>query len=218
MIDRAESAFMLNKWEDLIVKNHDEILAQNTYSKDQWALTKLADEFPICALPKGQVAFVADLWGRFSIKLMHLGLAKPATFVHYTSAKNEPSAPHFKTPMTRDEMQAAAAAAGSDPAATGSRLLLADEEESTVGFKRRESTSFVTRDHAPEHIPRTPNFQVKSHDLRKRRGGIRIPQHVQMRQTRLPGGAPVPGVHQAIHHGELPVQKKGEQEGGDKGE
>ena len=74
-MDREFSAAMLQKWEDMITENHDLILAQNTYSKDQWALMQLVEDYKVCALPEGQVTFVADLWGRLTTVLTSLGFS-----------------------------------------------------------------------------------------------------------------------------------------------
>ena len=110
LIDRETSALMLKKWEVMIQENHDIILAQNKYSKDQWALMQLTDNYNVCALPGGHITFVADFWSKNVAPFFtKLGLTKPATFMHYTSAKNEKSAPHFKTKISAEELQRTAA-------------------------------------------------------------------------------------------------------------
>jgi hypothetical protein len=213
-MDREFSAAMLQKWEDMITENHDLILAQNTYSKDQWALMQLVEDYKVCALPEGQVTFVADLWGRLTTVLTSLGLGRPATFVHYTSAKNDASAPHFKTKMSREELKEAAAAdetsvvgggRGSRSRLSRSRALLEDPDEGLVAAAveagpLRGVGAGVRGGAVPRGLGPTTHLAHGSSSSRlgrMRRGGIRAPQH--LRQKRLPG-ADVAALTKEIDH------------------
>ena len=82
MLDRINSKDMLDECHKLIEDNHDEILAQNKYSKDQWALMRLLNKYTVCRLPD-QVGFMADWW------TVHFFGHHRSTFSHWTSSKNE---------------------------------------------------------------------------------------------------------------------------------
>jgi hypothetical protein len=82
LLDRDHSAAFLTSWHRLIQDNHDIIMDQHQYAKDQWALMKLLEEgvFNVCPLPD-QVSFVADFYTR------HFRGTDHTTFTHWTSAK-----------------------------------------------------------------------------------------------------------------------------------
>jgi len=82
LLDRYHSADFLKAWHQLIKDNHDLILSQDRYSKDQWALMQLLDQgkFKVCPLPD-QVSFVADFFSH------HIWGDESTTFTHWTSAK-----------------------------------------------------------------------------------------------------------------------------------
>ena len=82
MLDRIHSKKLLDDWYTLIEKNHDTILSQKKYSKDQWALMQLLPRYQVCRLPD-QVGFMADWW------TVHILGHHRSTFTHWTSAKNE---------------------------------------------------------------------------------------------------------------------------------